>query len=600
MTELSINSKNTGITFALADYAKTVNGGKAVKLTKKQWAEVMAKVAELNSKRASDNKIFTGGTNFNGPANKNFIVKGDKINFTEEELQILLNEMGIDNIKGLSIERNNGTQELPPLLDTPPAIDVQETDLSALALKGNNIFGQTVTTPPAAAISINYTLTPAEGKKNTGTPAALNTHTDAPETPTAASEEVPAAQLPEGENPAPPVTTIDETLSPAKGKKTASQPDELIQQSLPETPLEASTEVKPPEKQTPVTEEIITQTNTQNVPVTDAEEETQTGQTNNDFRALLNNSGATGDTDQETEINPGAAIPRAFAKRNNLTLQNDTAYDNTREITFEISTKDFDIKDIKDSGKKVSEIGNIYAQLEVFNKKRELIARKIDGKYMIGNEFVSEEKFNKYAERKGRTVTQKIHLPKLNFDTRKALLDVMPKFSVSQTEIELEPIPVKTPELPFDVDGTPVSTRNQKIHSYVKAASEKYGVPEELILAVIQKESGFRNNLTSHKGAMGLMQLMPATARGLGIKNPWDPKQNIEGGARMLKTLIDHYDGDVMLALAGYNYGISNVNKRLKGKTVKDINAIYNSLPTETRNYVKTVYSNYMATRAQA
>ena len=99
---------------------------------------------------------------------------------------------------------------------------MQATDLSALALKGNNIFGQTVTTPPAAAISINYTLTPAEGKKNTGTPAALNTHTDAPETPTAASEEVPAAQLPEGENPAPQVTTIDETLSPAKGKKTAS------------------------------------------------------------------------------------------------------------------------------------------------------------------------------------------------------------------------------------------------------------------------------------------------------------------------------------------------------------------------------------------
>ena len=60
MTELSINSKNTGITFALADYAKTVNGGKAVKLTKKQWAEVMAKVAELNSKR----KETTGDRNF--------------------------------------------------------------------------------------------------------------------------------------------------------------------------------------------------------------------------------------------------------------------------------------------------------------------------------------------------------------------------------------------------------------------------------------------------------------------------------------------------------------------------------------------------------
>ena len=580
MTELSIDKNNAGITYALANYAKTVNGGKTVKLTKKQWAEVMAKGTEFNNKRTADNKIFTGGTNLNGPAHKNFIVTGDKINFTEEELNILLNEMGIEKIKGLSIEKTSTDRaEMSPLLSSPPEIEIPETDLSALADK-ENIFAQNLTVPQANTIAINQTPTPAEQKQHTSTPSPLPEGPNTPETPTPASTELPAAQMPVSEEPE--VTYIDETLTPAAGKKSESQPDAPVQKSVQDTPTRAPLEVEP-------------------IEIAEGEEVAMSSTTETKLTEQVNTVVVVGGEEEvsETTGNGQAKIPRAFAKRNNIKIPGDTTYDNTGALTYEVTTKTYDIKSIKKSDKEISELGNTYTQVDVFNKKGEVIARKIDGKYLIGKEFVTEEKFNRYARRKGHTVTLTTKLPKLNFDARKVLADVMPAPDVSPLEAELKPLPIPTNRLPFTIEGDPINVNNPQILSYVKQASEKYGVEEELILAVIKKESGFRNNQTSHKGAMGLMQLMPATARGLGVKNPWDPQENIEGGVRVLKTLLDHYSGDVMLALAGYNYGIGNVNKKLEGKPMS-INAIYDSLPRETRNYVKTVYSNYLATRKQA
>ncbi len=108
--------------------------------------------------------------------------------------------------------------------------------------------------------------------------------------------------------------------------------------------------------------------------------------------------------------------------------------------------------------------------------------------------------------------------------------------------------------------------------------SQRMGVSADLVRAVIQVESAFNPSAVSTKGAMGLMQLMPATALELGVSNPFEPDQNIRGGVAYLKRLLVRYDHKVELALAAYNAGIGNVEK-------------YGDVPPfkETQNYVKKI-----------
>jgi hypothetical protein len=112
----------------------------------------------------------------------------------------------------------------------------------------------------------------------------------------------------------------------------------------------------------------------------------------------------------------------------------------------------------------------------------------------------------------------------------------------------------------------------------IREAAERYGVEEGLIRAVIRVESGFNSRAVSPKGARGLMQLMPATARRLGVFDAFDPRQNIFGGVQYLRMLLDLFQGDVSLALAGYNAGENAV-------------ARYRGIPPfrETQGYVNKV-----------
>jgi len=121
--------------------------------------------------------------------------------------------------------------------------------------------------------------------------------------------------------------------------------------------------------------------------------------------------------------------------------------------------------------------------------------------------------------------------------------------------------------------------RIRRYSPWIEEAARRHGLSPDLIHAVILAESAYQPRALSPKGAMGLMQLMPATARRFGVRDPWDPRQNILGGAAYLKWLLDRYDGDLSLATAAYNAGEGAVEKY--GNTIPPYK--------ETVTYVKKV-----------
>ena len=142
----------------------------------------------------------------------------------------------------------------------------------------------------------------------------------------------------------------------------------------------------------------------------------------------------------------------------------------------------------------------------------------------------------------------------------------------------------------FDVNGPPpkrmhVSKSNfpkiDQWDAYILEAARNYNVPPALVKAVVMAESGMNADALSKAGAQGLMQLMPATARGLKVADPWDPQQNIDGGTRYLRQNLDRF-GETRLALAAYNAGPGNVRK-------------YGGIPPfkETQVYVERVLDLY-------
>ena len=129
-------------------------------------------------------------------------------------------------------------------------------------------------------------------------------------------------------------------------------------------------------------------------------------------------------------------------------------------------------------------------------------------------------------------------------------------------------------------------TAQTRIHELIEGIAGQHGMDPDLIRAIVQVESNFDPNAVSPRGAMGLMQLIPETAKRFGVRNAFDPKANLDGGIRYLKYLVDLFDGDLRLALAAYNAGENMVTRR----------RAIPSIP-ETQNYVRKISQLYPLNR---
>jgi soluble lytic murein transglycosylase-like protein len=137
--------------------------------------------------------------------------------------------------------------------------------------------------------------------------------------------------------------------------------------------------------------------------------------------------------------------------------------------------------------------------------------------------------------------------------------------------------------------GGPAMLPPSQIDALVNENAQAQAVDPALVKAIIANESGFNANATSNVGAQGLMQLMPGTAAALGVSNAYDPAQNVAGGTKYIKQLLDRFNGNVPLAVAAYNAGPGAVEK-------------YSGVPpyAETQNYVQNVLSSYAKYRSDA
>jgi hypothetical protein len=137
--------------------------------------------------------------------------------------------------------------------------------------------------------------------------------------------------------------------------------------------------------------------------------------------------------------------------------------------------------------------------------------------------------------------------------------------------------------------GAGAPRRCSAYQEHIRGAADRYNLPEALIHAVMEVESNCNHRALSDKGAMGLMQLMPGTAKEMYVQDAWLPEQNIEGGARYLRLLANQYSGDLTLTLAAYNAGPDAV--RRAGAAVPNI--------PETREYVRKVVALYKALKGE-
>jgi soluble lytic murein transglycosylase-like protein len=161
-------------------------------------------------------------------------------------------------------------------------------------------------------------------------------------------------------------------------------------------------------------------------------------------------------------------------------------------------------------------------------------------------------------------------------------------YVVNEIRIEeprAEEVPAAAMAASQSLDG--FSTGNAFVDSLIVESGRRNGVDPVLLYAIMHQESSFKQRATSYKGARGLMQLMPATAARFGVRNIYDPRENIEGGAKYVRWLLNFFGGDVRLALAGYNAGEGAVLKY--GRRIPPYN--------ETQDYVRRIFRRYSLMR---
>lgn len=142
----------------------------------------------------------------------------------------------------------------------------------------------------------------------------------------------------------------------------------------------------------------------------------------------------------------------------------------------------------------------------------------------------------------------------------------------------------------INLDNININNLSEKdrIEKAINDFSKKYGVDSKLIKSIIKIESNFDPNVSSSAGAKGLMQLMPENCKSLGVTNPFNIEQNIDGGIRHIKEYLDKYDGNIEMALMAYNGGPT----RMMNRGVNSIEDLY-KMPRETQNYVPKVMNYY-------
>ncbi len=183
------------------------------------------------------------------------------------------------------------------------------------------------------------------------------------------------------------------------------------------------------------------------------------------------------------------------------------------------------------------------------------------------------------AQQRPLSPPERTPVPLTNEDQERARTEELNKKKAADAAAQ-KATQIKVPSM---FAGHHISSGNAAIDALVQEAAAQNGLDPCLILSLMRAESSFNRTAVSVKGASGLMQLMPETATRFGVKNIFDPRENVLGGTRYLRWLLDRFNGDVRLALAGYNAGEGAVE--FYGYRIPPF--------LETQNYVRTIYTRY-------